>query len=94
MLCYQFYLPLKLVIRWNKIIIKNHFAEASCRFADVIYHFAGENWEKPILHWHFLQAQVTIFLTQIEKNLFRVGIFLSRQKNLNYKGYLGVKLHF
>ena len=30
----------------------NHFVEAS--YHNLNYHFAGENWEKPILRRHFL----------------------------------------
>ena len=56
-LCNQFYLLLKPVIWWKNIIKKNHFAEAAgYLFANVNYHFAGENWEKPILCQQFFAS--------------------------------------
>ena len=35
------------------IIKKNHFAGTSYHFVILNNLFAGENWEKPILHQHF-----------------------------------------
>ena len=41
-------------VKVKKVYNKKYFVDASYRFAHVNYHFAGENWEKPILRQHFL----------------------------------------
>ena len=88
-LCYHFYLLQKLVIRWNKIIIKkNHLA--SYHFAVVNYHFAGEKWEKHVLRRHFLPVEITIFSDANWEKLILRRYFLTEVKKselegLNYK---------